>query len=299
MTNRSQTVIHERIPKIVYQLNFKSSNEQNLKVTKAVLLNLGYEESSIVNSSTRVKTSIELFDENGTKFKRVKGLFRRLKLPGVKIHQRRLVPKDWLTLWKNQWKPAALTKKLDVVPVWYRDQYKPRAGCDHILMDTLLSFGTGLHETTQLMAQFIEDKKGSFKSFLDIGTGTGILALVAIKYGALDVWGIDIGQLSVQAAKDNMKANKLYFKVKRADIKKFRAIDTFDFVAANLITEDLIEHAHKIISFVKKGGLLAVSGISLDNLNRLRKAFSPLPLKCLKISKGKEWSGLLYQKKML
>ncbi len=88
-------------------------------------------------------------------------------------------------------------------------------------MDTLLSFGTGLHETTRFMAQFIEDKKGKFKSFLDIGTGTGILALVALKYGAQDVIGIDIGPLSVQAALDNMKANQSYFKVVRADIKRY------------------------------------------------------------------------------
>jgi ribosomal protein L11 methyltransferase len=165
-------------------------------------------------------------------------------------------------------------------------------------MDTLLSFGTGLHETTRFMAQFIEDRRGNFKSFLDIGTGTGILALVALKYGAQKVQGIDIGALSVQAARDNMKANQLIFKVLRADIKKYPSKEKYDFVAANLITEDLIEHAGKIISFVREDGLLAVSGISLDNLSKLRKVFSSLPLKCIKICKGKKWSGLLYQKRM-
>jgi ribosomal protein L11 methyltransferase len=299
MNNKSRVLIQERIPKIVYQLQIQSKNEQSLRLTRAVLLNLGYGEGDLVSTVFKAKASIELFDEHQAKLERVKKLFGRLGLAGVKIHQRRLLPKDWLTRWKSQWKPAPLTKKLDVVPVWYQNKYKPRVGRDTILMDTLLSFGTGLHETTRFMAQFIENKQGHFKSFLDIGTGTGILALVALKYGAKDVLGIDIGQLSVQAARDNMKANQSYFKVERADIKKYRSERIFDFVAANLITEDLIEHAHKIISFVKEGGLLAVSGISLDNLNKLRKAFLPLPLKCLKISKGKQWSGLLYQKKML
>lgn len=292
-------VIQERIPKIVYQLQIRSVNEQAQTLSRAVLLNLGYGEADLVSSVVKTKPVIELFDENVVKLERVKKLFDRLGLAGVKVHQRRLLPKDWLTLWKSQWKPAPLTKKLDVVPVWYKDKYKPRLGCDYILMDTLLSFGTGLHETTQFMAQFIEDKNGKFKSFLDIGTGTGILALVAMKYGAQDVWGIDIGQLSVQAARDNMKANQSYFQVKREDVKKFTSKKTFDFVAANLITEDLIEHAQKIISFVKEDGLLAVSGISLDNLSKLRKSFSSLPLKILKTSKGKQWSGLLFQKKML
>lgn len=279
-------------------MQIRSENKSSHVLTRAVLLNLGYGEGDLVSSFLNGHISIELFDEQEDKLERIKKLFDRLALKGIKVNKRRLAPKDWLTRWKSQWKPAPLTKKLDVVPVWCLHQYKARKGCDHILMDTLLSFGTGLHETTRFMAQFIEDKRGRFRSFLDIGTGTGILAFVALKNGAEDVLGLDIGQLSLQAARDNMKANKIYFKVKRADIKKYRTKKTYDFVAANLITEDLIDNAQKIINLVKKDGLLAVSGISLENLNRLRKAFSSLPLKCLKISKGKQWSGLLLKKTM-
>jgi ribosomal protein L11 methyltransferase len=299
MINRYRMNIQERVPKIVYQLQIQSESKQGLGLTRAVLLNLGYEEDDLVSSESEGRRTFELFDEEEIKLKRIKKLFGRLGLAGVRVRQRRLAPKDWLTLWKNQWKPAPLTKKLDVVPVWYRNKYKPREGCDFILMDTLLSFGTGLHETTQFMAQFIENQQGKFRSFFDIGTGTGILALVALKYGAEDVLGIDIGPLSVQAARDNMKANRSYFDVVKGDIKRYHSKKTFDFVAANLVTEDLIEHAQKIISFVKEGGLLAVSGVSLDNLQRLRRIFSSLPLKCRKISKGKQWSGLLFQKMTL
>ena len=298
MKRRSGLIIQERVPKIIYQLQFLSPNEQGLALVRAVLLNLGFNESQLVNTYVKSGPVIELFSEDEAKLRGIKNLFGRLKLGGVQVRQRRLLPKDWLTLWKSQWKPAPLTGKLDVVPVWYKDKYKSRRGRDIILMDTLLSFGTGLHETTRFMAQFIEDKQGKFRSFLDIGTGTGILAMVALKYGAQEVVGIDIGELSVQAARDNMKANKLVFKVQRADIKKYRSELRYDFVAANLITEDLIENAQRILSFVKEGGLLAVSGISLDNLSKLRKKFSTLPLKCLKISKGKQWSGLLFQKTM-
>jgi ribosomal protein L11 methyltransferase len=296
MTDKSRVVFQERVPNSVYQLQIRSKNPQSLGLSRAVLLNLGYGEKDLIITGLKDKGNLELFDENKAKLERVRKLFGRLELAGVKVHQRRLAPKDWLTLWKSQWKPAALTRQLDVVPVWYRNKYKPRKGRDHILMDTLLSFGTGLHETTQFMAQYIEDQQGRFRSFLDIGTGTGILALVALKYGAKDVWGIDIGPLSVQAARDNMKANQSYFQVVKGDIKKYPFKRDFDFVAANLITEDLIANARKIISLVKQGGLLAVSGISLDNFGKLRKVFSSFPLKCLKISKGEQWSGILYQK---
>lgn len=280
-------------------MHIQSDNEQGLVLPRAVLLNLGFEEGDLVGSCLKGRPAIELFNEQKAKLDRVEKLFGRLSLAGIKVQKRCLAPKDWLTRWKSQWKPAPLTKKLDVVPVWCLNKYKPRPGRDFILMDTLLSFGTGLHETTRFMAQFIEDKRGSFSSFLDIGTGTGILGLVALKHGAREVLGIDIGPLSVQAARDNMKANRSYFKAVQADIKTYRSTDRYDFVAANLITQDLIEHAQKIISFVKEGGWLAVSGISLDHLNKLRKEFSALPLKCLKISKGKQWSGLLYQRMTL
>lgn len=298
MIDQSRISIQERVPKIVYQLRIQSENGQGLGLVRAVLLNLGYQEKDLVSSEVKGKGTFELFDEHKTRLERVQKLFGRLGLAGVKVRQRRLVPGDWLTRWKRQWKPSGLTKKMDVVPVWCQNKYKVRRGRDYILMDTLLSFGTGLHETTRFMAEFIENKQGQFKSFLDIGTGTGILALVALKYGAEDVVGIDIGPLSVQAAHDNMKANHLYFKVKMADVKTYPSKKTFDFVAANLITEDLIGHAQKIVSFVKEGGLLAVSGISLENLNKLRGSFSSLPLRVLKISKGKQWSGLLFQKTM-
>jgi len=298
MSHQHRELIQERIPKFVYQLQIQSSSEQGLGLSRAVLLNLGYQDGDLIDSFRQGKPAIEIFSEDQVKLERINKLFGRLQLKDVTVSKRKLAPKDWLTLWKEQWKPAPLTKKLDVVPVWYKDKYKPRRGCDYILMDTLLSFGTGLHETTQFMAQFIEDNLGESKSFLDIGTGTGILALVALKYGAQDVSGIDIGSLSVQAARDNMKVNQLYFNVKKADIKKYAVTKRYDFVAANLITEDLIEHQKKILSFVKEGGLLAVSGISLSNLSKLRKSFSTLPLKCRKISKGKQWSGLLFQKMM-
>jgi ribosomal protein L11 methyltransferase len=291
-------MIQERVPKLVFQLQFLGASEQQLDLPKAILLNLGYKEDDLTATFFKKTPAIELFDEQEAKLKRVKALFTRLRLPGIQVRQRRLLPKDWLTRWKADWKPAPLTKKLDVVPVWYRDKYKARRGRDYILMDTLLSFGTGLHETTRFMAQFIEDQKGAFRSFLDIGTGTGILAFVALKCGAEEVQAIDIGPLSIEAAKANMKVNRLYFKVKEADIKTFRLAQSFDLVAANLVTEDLITHAPKILKFVKPGGLLAVSGISLDNLKKLRTNFSSLPLKYLKIAKGKQWSGLLYQKRM-
>ncbi len=286
----------ERVPQSILELSLATSQEKHCAFIRSVLISLGIPSADISEQFEKGVYTLKVFDEKGKKLKNIHQLFLKLKLPAVTSQLLVLKPKDWLTRWKLHWRPAHLTRKLDVVPAWYRKQYRCPKGRDYILMDTLLSFGTGLHETTQIVSQYIEDSKGRLTSFLDIGTGTGILALVAIKHGAKEVLGLDIGDLSVQACKDNMKANKIYFDVRKADIKKFRHPKQYDFVAANLITHDLIDNAQKIISFVKPGGLLAVSGISLDNLPKLRKAFSKLPLTCLQVKQGKQWSGVLYER---
>lgn len=245
------------------------------------------------------KPAIKIFSADAARIRKLHRLFQKLDLPAVHTACRQLTPKEWLTLWKADWKPAPLTRLLDVVPMWQRKNYKIRKDRGYIVMDTLLSFGTGLHETTRIMAQFIEDCRGRFASFIDVGTGTGILAMVAIKQGARQVMAIDTGDLSIEAARQNLKANRLKATVKKADIKKFSAGRTYDFVAANLITHDLIACQRQLLKLLKPGGYLAVSGISLENLPQLERAYHVLPLTRLKLQKGKQWAGLLYQKRTL
>ena len=288
--------MQERIPPVLYELTFVGADKA-LAMARAVLQSAGIDAALIIEDDQTTRRSVKFFSENKVYITRLHQLFERLCLPGVKISLKPLRPKQWLTRWKIGWRPAALTRHLDVVPLWHRKTYRPKSGRDHILINTLLSFGTGLHETTRFMAQFIEDCRGQFSSFMDIGTGTGILAMTALKNGARRVVAIDIGELSVEAAKANLKVNRLKAVVKKADIKTFRHKGRYDFVAANLVTQDLIEFRRQILTLAKPGGYLAVSGISLENLPKFQRAFSQLPLNCLDIQKGKQWAGLLFQKR--
>ncbi len=290
--------IQERIPSVVHLLILSSDKAEHLALARAVLFSAGLTQSQISVDESRGVPSVKVFFEEAGKIQRLYALFKKLNLPHLKITKTSLTPREWLTRWKDDWRPSRLTKKLDVVPVWCKEKYKPKKSRDYILMDTLLSFGTGLHETTQIVAQFIEDNKGAFNSFMDIGTGTGILAIVASKNGAYEVLAVDIGDLSVKAARDNMKVNGVKVKIRLADIKSFKHKKKYDFVAANLITHDLIDNALQILKFTKAGGLLAVSGVSLDNLAKLRTAFKRLPLRLIRVVKGKQWAGLLYEKKI-
>ena len=218
------------------------------------------------------------------------------KLKGLKISSGVLYQDDWLTRWKTDWKPFRLTKTIDVVPVWCKEQYT-FGKRNFILLDTISSFGTGLHETTRFMSRLIEGLKGKFQSCLDIGTGTGILALVALKVGGKDVHAVDVDDMCIHAAKANFKVNGYSSAlITHKDIARLKTRKAYDLVLANLVTHDLVHLKKNILERVKPNGWLAVSGISLENLSVLRKGFSSLPLKCVKTIKGKYWSAVLYRR---
>lgn len=206
----------------------------------------------------------------------------------------RLQESDWKTKWKKDFQAFQLTHKIMVVPTWQKRKFLKNKS-EKIYIDSTVAFGTGLHSTTQFMARLIEKQEGTFESFLDIGTGTGILTLVALKNGARKVKAIDIDKEAVKVAKDNFLENGYNPSVIYCrNIQFLKDIKAVDFVAANLITQDLIKYKQPILAKVKPGKFLAVSGISIQNLPYFLKTFQKLPLKIETILKNKEWSAVLY-----
>ena len=222
---------------------------------------------------------------------------RGLNLKNVSIIFKILKQADWQNRWKKNIRPFQLTRHFDVVPGWCRRVYRKNKRTP-LYIDTTMAFGTGLHETTRFMAQLIDEWRDRFNSFLDVGTGTGLLALVAYHCGADEVYVVDIDKESIRVAKKNLSANGYRFD--KALVSDFGADPQlnkrFDFVAANLMTHDLIRLRHKLVAITNPGKFLAVSGISLSNLNKLQQEFRGLPLRCLRIIKGKQWAALLYQR---
>lgn len=289
-------MLYERVPSVIIEYALSSSREESLAVARLVLKTLGFKDEDISETYDKKCWTLKVFCEDKKKLGDLKKLMTRLKLPGVRQHSRSLRPSQWLTRWKTDWKPLSLTRRIDVVPYWYKDKH--RTSKEVIYLDTLMSFGTGMHETTQRIAQLMEDNAASLESFLDVGTGTGILAIAALKLGAKKVVAMDISPLSVEATKTNLKVNNLKARVFLGDIAKLGNAAQYQMVAANLVTDDLIKNVEPIVNLVKPGGTLLISGISLDNLNRLRRNFKHEAIRCCKISRGKQWAAIHYAKKM-
>ena len=283
---------------ITYELAFKVpiSRAERLEILFNFLLNSGVPQKQIIEVKKNRSELLLLYFPARMKAVNFIERLDKFHLKGITFKLKSLHKRDWQDKWKMDFKPFALTKNLTVIPSWLKRQYKLKRG-HAVYVDTSSAFGSGLHETSRFMIRIIEYCSGKFKDFLDVGTGTGILTIAARHCGAKMTLSVDVSADAVKTARINLTSNGYpEAALKVADIKYYQDKKQFDFVAANLITHDLIEFGKKLLSFVKPGQYLAVSGISLENLSRLKKSYAHYPLKCLKILKGRQWTAILYKR---
>ncbi len=283
---------------MLYELALTLEKEPRGKegILSCLLDSLNISKKDIVEEFSKKKTRLLVFLRTSQKARDIARSLIKLKIKKVKILVTPLKNKEWQEKWKETYKPFNITRNVRIVPYWLKDFHK-RPTRVTIFIDPGLAFGSGLHPTTKYIAELIELKKGKIESFFDIGTGTGILSCIAGKYGIKTIWSIDFSKDATRAARINLKENSCKADyIGTVDIKKLKKRSKFDFVAANLRTKILIENKRKIVSYVKKGKYLAVSGISGENYKFFRKNFDDRSLKCLKVKRNKDWAAVLYKK---
>jgi len=283
---------------LVYEIN---------RAPKADILKLFFERfgippDEIIESTHGPFGAVSFFTRYPSRALRFHRELKVLKLKNIQVKYKTLFDRNWKTKWKEEFRPFALTPSLDVIPLWLRKKDQKNGTLkglkgQPIYLDSTSAFGTGLHATTKSMANLIERSRGKFNTFLDVGTGTGLLSIVAIKNNAKEATAIDIDPEAVKTARSNFKANECCgVKIRRSDAHSFKKARSFDLVAANLISQDLVKLKKKLISLVNRGKYLAVSGIALSHLAWFKEHFHDPSLHCLKISKGDGWAALLYKK---
>ncbi|MGB2630172.1 MAG: 50S ribosomal protein L11 methyltransferase [Candidatus Omnitrophota bacterium] len=278
-------------------LRLKQADLGKTEILRLVLKGIGIPSERLVETLQGGKTYISFYTRSRKKALSLDKKIENLGLKGVTARVESFRDADWKEKWKETYRPFKITKHILLVPMWMRNSYKTRAK-KVIYLDTGLPFGTGLHFTTRTMSRFIEMKEGSFRDFLDIGTGSGILSVIAGKCGARKIWGIDIDKEAIRTTHHNLKENGYRSEyLKKVDIESFRENAAFDFVAANLDTQELLKNRDKLIKLVQPGKYLAVSGISEENYRGFRKNFDTKKLRCLKIARGDGWASVLYKKK--
>lgn len=212
-----------------------------------------------------------------------------------KIHCRKIKANDWQESWKRHFKPLDIGERLLIKPSW--SKRKPKKGQQLVVLDPGLSFGTGQHATTRFCLEEIErlQSRSASQSLLDIGTGSGILAIAAVKLGFSPVKAFDFDPDSVQVTRENAQDNDVLdlIQITKSDLTQLKPVtrQRYDFVCANL-THDLLKScATTIVNRVKPGGSLLLAGILKEQFPAVKKCFQALGFKQTRTQEEKEWKS--------
>lgn len=208
----------------------------------------------------------------------------------------RVLEDDWAERWKVHFKPLRIGKRLLVVPTW--EDARPAPGDLVIRMDPGRAFGTGHHETTRLCLVWLEGWVESWRdsrarSLLDVGTGSGILAVAAVLLGAEHVMAVDNDPEAIEVAKENIELNGLSERVQTIEGSASNVSGRFDAVISNIQANPLIEMAKTLAERVAAGGRLVLSGILLEQRESVRAAYEKEGLRFLDSKAEGEWCLLV------
>ncbi len=210
--------------------------------------------------------------------------------------------KDWIDNWKQYFKAFTIENIL-IKPTW--EELPPEGEYRHVIeIDPGTSFGTGMHETTQLCIRQLCRYMKPQDRVLDVGCGSGILSLVSLKLGAGHVTGTDIDPLCIAASTDNMKVNGL--PMEQADFYHGNLIDDvilqnkvgmgYDIVTANILADVIIPLTPVIPGCLKKGGIYITSGIIDFKEEAVKKVVIEAGLEILEIRYQGEWLSITARK---
>lgn len=183
---------------------------------------------------------------------------------------------DWNAEWAKTVKPIRIGARVVVRPPWETVEAKP--GMIELIIEPKLAFGTGHHATTQLLVEWVEQVVRGGERVLDVGTGTGILAMVALRLGARFALGIDCDGQAVSFAQgyatDNRFGEELQLREGLLDAATVEAPDGWDLVLANLDRRAMTETAAPLGALVRRGASLFVSGLLADQVEEMRAVFA-------------------------
>ena len=194
----------------------------------------------------------------------------------VPFEVRQIEDRDWVSETQRQFTPLAIGNCLWVGPHWTKPSDPLEPPSVMITLDPGMAFGTGSHATTQLCLEFM------LKSFqginapvrvLDMGCGSGILAIAAAKLGAQEIVAVDIDPIAVETAQDNAEKNSVQIRCQQA---QHPITGQFDLVVANILSQPLKLLAPALVAYVRPGAALCLSGILARQAQELLEIYRPL-----------------------
>lgn len=238
------------------------------------------------HKDSQAEERCKTLEEKLTRLKGKQGFFYR-------ISYKELDEQDWAHAWKAYFWPQKISAHMVVKPTWR--EYSPDVDDIVIELDPGMAFGTGTHPTTALCINMIERYLRPGDSFLDVGTGSGILMIAAAKLGAAGLCGIDKDEVAVKVAAQNLELNHVNPQIFRLATGNLVAEinESFSFVTANILTPIILELLQDISRVLGDEGILVCSGIIVQNMQSVICAMENIGFEILETATQEEWVAIV------
>jgi len=231
---------------------------------------------------------------DGDLARRRRALRRRLTALALSatVRSRWLSEEDWAHAWKEFFPVLRVSARLVICPTWR--SYRPREVEAVIRLDPGMAFGTGQHPTTLMCLRALEELLRPGMDVLDLGTGSGILALAAAKLGAASVLALDIDPQAAVVARENVRLNGLEAVVQVGEGGLDETLSTaFDLAMANISAPVIVEMASTLAEVLRPGGVLIVAGFSVESAERVSSALARTGLMVERALADGDWRALI------
>ncbi len=238
-------------------------------------------------------------EDSDTSFEEIKKQLEKLVtqrlLINFNIEQNIIEDKNWNEEWEKSLKIIEISDNLVIKPTFR--EYVPKPGQAVIIIDPKMSFGTGEHQTTKLVLQFLEKYVQQEDRVLDIGSGTGVLSITSVVLGAAFAVAVDNNEWCSLNGKENCELNSVTRKVdvRLGEIKDVVEKD-FDLVLANIKKNILLEIAEDIKTRIKNGGFIILSGLLISDEDDIKRLYSGFGFRFVEMKKMDEWISMIFQK---
>ncbi len=270
----------------------------------AVLSGSGVEISPETSEGTRISGFFPCADdrESGAEITRVVGekmgeIFALYGLPTPTLHSETFDDQDWATSWKRFFTPVEIVPGLVIRPSW--EEYPAKAGERVIVMDPGQAFGTGQHASTRMALSLLTRSltRHPADRMLDVGTGTGILAIAAAMYGVSQVVAIDNDPEAVRVAAENSANNNAEMRVEVSGVDLVDVKGKFSMITANIVHDVLVSMAPLLQKLLAPEGRIILAGILRGEQEKnCIRIYEGLGMQVLESMHEEEWAALLLQR---
>ena len=214
-------------------------------------------------------------------------------IDSFRIQKEILEDKNWNEEWEKSREVIRVSERIVIKPTF--KNYLPKENEIVLTIDPKMSFGTGEHQTTKLILRLLEKYVQTGMKVLDVGSGTGILAIASVKLGAAKAVAVDFDEVCLENCEENCKLNIVEDTVEilTGEIDDVKQND-FDLILANIQKNVLMEISEKIKSRLKRNGIVILSGLLDSDQDEIDRKYQSLGFNTLQIEKMREWIAVVF-----